>query len=700
MHLTVRKKSFIKLSFLLSLSLLCGTFLPKLKTLVSLHEIVDQSLPSAAAYRKLKKDFELRNGLMVSFRPNNGWSNDSWDSYLAWKDKWQGHKNYTHSQFAPDEILKPEVTPGEIIYRRLLKENPRNLIEISETPWSNLLTDSKAESLNVQIQLEDAPGTKFGSFWPEAVAQLLDDLKTSAENLNPLVVGTSAFTYYSIKGVSHNLMINGVFLILLVFFFRFHFGTWRSGLVLLGIFVWAGTIIHGGMSMMGFHLEILSSGLFTIVIIASLEDYFYVCHQMARGMSFKDTIKEQWWPSFYTSLTTFLGFLSLWFTDVEILRRFGLWAAIGSMIEWAGVFILLPYFMEVCRWNTLVVSGKKTVSFWEKLSDKLEAIRPSKIVAMLLLSTYVIAFWLIPKLEVSGSPLDLFPKDHKLVTDFTEFAKRHGWEGEASIIFPLEVSESEQKNILRELKLHPNVAKIETLFDVRDYLSSQDTQGYNKALQIDFESHPFYGKYRGKYLSYQHVLYFKQTDLTAMQESIKTVRALCLGKCEMVGEIVSYAEFMSLVPQTLVKDLVYSVGTVALLIFGLAVYFKYPHPILFTLGSLWGSSTLIILMYLFGLKLNLLSCIFVSMMAGLTGDNGIQFLYAEHRLGRGEGIDHFKGCSLLMAVVMGASSLFFLFSYFAPPREFAVILMLGIFVSVFGDIWLTKALTQSHGPKN
>lgn len=50
-----------------------------------------------------------------------------------------------------------------------------------------------------------------------------------------------------------------------------------------------------------------------------------------------------------TSLTTAAGFLSLLIVDVEMLRRFGGWAAVGVGLSWASVLIVVPLMMGYAR---------------------------------------------------------------------------------------------------------------------------------------------------------------------------------------------------------------------------------------------------------------------------------------------------------------------------------------------------------------
>ena len=67
-------------------------------------------------------------------------------------------------------------------------------------------------------------------------------------------------------------------------------------------------------------------------------------------------------------------------------------------------------------------------------------------------------------------------------------------------------------------------------------------------------------------------------------------------------------------------------------------------------------------------------------------------MLGEHESTFQNGIDRRASGSIQTNCVMAGVSLFYLLSYFSPPRSFGIILALGLLVSLFGDLWLLKAL--------
>ncbi|GAB4015400.1 MAG: hypothetical protein Fur0010_14370 [Bdellovibrio sp.] len=663
-----------------------------------MNDLVDQNMPSAKAFQNLKDDYHLLPSLMIMAKAKK-------DQLPDWTeiDQWliqirQAEENGINRIFTPWDVLKTHISEGHFIYKKQLPDFSltKGLFPISDTPWSNILTSSDATDAGIIIDFEAPPeNSKFGSFEPESVAKVIESLSNfNFKTLETYVAGPAAFTFYAIKGVSYNMKLNFAFLGVLFFLMRFLFGTFSSGFLLLFTFLWTGIVVHGLMAATGFAMEILSSGLFAMIVVSSLEDFLFICHEQKKGHSLETTFSRLFWPSLITSLTTVLGFGSLMLTDIDIISRFGLWASIGALLEWFSTFFLLPSLMKVFK-ITHLSKVKSSSSIFQNIDQKINRFSPKKIVSLSFLGTYFFAAYFLFQFNVSDNPLSLFPKNHKIVSDFNYLNLSRGWQTDGSLVFEVEVSEEKQLNIIEKIKKLPNIAKIESIFEVENYFIGPDPYQYAKAIKQNLEQHALSDRYRGKLLSYRHIIYFKDSEFLAMKKSINDINQLCHGDCQLIGEVVSYTEFMDKVPLGLIKSLGGSLLLVAFVLLIIAYIFKHQSPILFVLGSLWGSSVLIILMWLANLQINFLSCVFICMMVGLTGDNGVQFLFAEKREGHGKGINYHQACALEVGLIMALSCLFFLFSYFAPPREFGPLMCLGFLFSVFGDIWITKSLTQT-----
>jgi hypothetical protein len=115
-------------------------------------------------------------------------------------------------------------------------------------------------------------------------------------------------------------------------------------------------------------------------------------------------------------------------------------------------------------------------------------------------------------------------------------------------------------------------------------------------------------------------------------------------------------------------------------------------------AAFWGPAFMLAVLWWFQVPVTFLTCVFASVLLGLTGDNAIQYSCAGPRGRIVDGIGLRGGASIQVAVVMGLACLTFLGSDFVHSRRLGVLLALGFFASLIGDIWILKAVTPPGGP--
>ena len=157
----------------------------------------------------------------------------------------------------------------------------------------------------------------------------------------------------------------------------------------------------------------------------------------------------------------------------------------------------------------------------------------------------------------------------------------------------------------------------------------------------------------------------------------------------------SYADFASRVPETLLSSMVISILLVSSVIAALAWSIGKRREIApLLLASFWGPALMLACEGIFHLKVNFLSCIFASVLVGLTGDNAIQFLWSSRRGKLEEGMLKRGSASIVTSLLMASASFVFLGSYFDPPKTFGALLAGGLLASLFGDLWILKGLKR------
>lgn len=697
-------KAFLSNAVAITLLIVTSSFfiyhLKDLKILVSMTSLVDQSLPSSRNYRDLKEEFNLKSKLTYVLKKKNNkqWGSNQVNFLNSWIRQ-QRKISYIGGVTSPLTFYKPHFEePEYILYYRMIDINDqeldftKSLKSFNGSPWENIISSKRGDDFIVEVDMENAPeGNKFGDFNPKAFEEFLKKSTLElSEFFTTHITGTGVFTYYAFKGVQYNFLLNIAVIILLIVLFKVFFGTFKSGLLLVTSLVWVGLVVHGIMGYFQIPIEILSSGMFMMIAVSSIEDYFYILHENAKGLSPLESIRSLRVASFFTSLTTIIGFGSLYFSDLDIVARFGLMAAVGALLEWIAIFYFLPVFLKICDVRQLVSTKKPLLVLSKSWSRVIEKFTPNKTFGYLSFLIYPFSFFLLSTFQVSDSPLSLFPDDHIINKDFSVLKKSRGWETQAALVFSSDYSEKEQRIIIEKLREIKNIKHIETLFDTKEYLASNVPSKYSQAIYSDFDNSRLLTRYQSEDFSTRHFVYFKDTNFTVFKDSKEAIEKICSQKCQIIGEIVSYSEFMDKIPLGFIKSLGLSLFFVSVILLLLAFYFRFPNKFSFVLASLWGPSVLLVLMWIFQIKINFLSCVFITIMVGLTGDNAIQFLFAHGKKDVENGIQYHESCALQMGLLLSSLCLLFLFSYFAPPREFGALMALGFILSIYGDICLAK----------
>src|SRR5262249_40438563 len=152
----------------------------------------------------------------------------------------------------------------------------------------------------------------------------------------------------------------------------------KSGLIFFGTFILAIGPVLGGMGFFHTPMDILSNSLPLLLLIATIEDFLIISFiKASEGGNWKKTFRQFISPCFFTSLTTVVGFGSLAIADLNIIKRFGTWAAVGALLEWVSVFYLLPAFLQIFPRLRVWVDRKKAFNLsWV---SKLNGWRPPRV---------------------------------------------------------------------------------------------------------------------------------------------------------------------------------------------------------------------------------------------------------------------------------------------------------------------------------
>jgi len=101
-------------------------------------------------------------------------------------------------------------------------------------------------------------------------------------------------------------------------------------------------------------------------------------------------------------------------------------------------------------------------------------------------------------------------------------------------------------------------------------------------------------------------------------------------------------------------------------------------------------------------RVNFVTCVVVSILVGMTGDNTIQYILGSMDSDEDplmNGIKERSGGSVITTFIMMMCSTIFFFYYFEPPRVFGGLLIFGFLASLAGDLWLLQGLLPEKNLK-
>lgn len=163
-------------------------------------------------------------------------------------------------------------------------------------------------------------------------------------------------------------------LVLLLLFLILAFRSWWGILLPVTVVVASVIWILGIMAMLQKPLNLVLTVLPTIIFIVGMSDVIHIVskylEELRKGKpkfeALKITIKEVGMATLLTSVTTAVGFLTLYFSRVVPIKDFGVYVAMGVMITFVLSFLVLPSMFALIP--TPGRSKKKSeATFWTKV---------------------------------------------------------------------------------------------------------------------------------------------------------------------------------------------------------------------------------------------------------------------------------------------------------------------------------------------
>lgn len=680
--------------FLLILVIGSIVFLKDLKMVISLEDQIEKNFASTKNYLSYSKDFKFRGTLGILIEKENRQELVTADlckieSFLT---KIFDSSKLIKSNFSAFDLSYILEKESIISFKKYLN-NPCSetwgLSILKDTSFSWTFTNSSFSEFIVFFETQE----KAGELKFKEIEKLMYEASVSLTNYKAYWFGIDLQEFYTYKGMIYSSVLNILSSLLIILALRLITGSYLSGIVYTIFQLISIIILYGGMSLLGHKLDVLSVCLYLMISMACLSDYIFILFSNLQEDKPLKNFRKLALPCFFTSVTTFLGFISLTVSSLTSIKNFGLWAAIGSMLEWFLIFYVLPIiFKRVKKFNSILKPHRSFYLKYMSQIDNFFNFKCSIKLAVFFILFFPAAFFVSNKLNFTQSPTDTFPTGHLMSQSWSKLKESKGWLASVSLIFSSGITEIEKKSILDKIKnnkiIESTLTKEELLSDVNRSQILPNSNSLLSFLKTSFAGEMFYSRFNEERM----ILNLNSTDYLKILKLKESVDEACLEtKCYLTGENVAFADFTSNLINTLFDSLKMSLLLVISLILFLAVLLKRLNDAFYLIVScLWGPSCLLFIVSIFQIQINFVTCIIAATIVGLTGDNSIQYLFANKDLSKG--IKKREIASIFSSLLMALNCLMFLFSYFAPPRVLGGLLSIGIVLTLIGDLWFLKSL--------
>lgn len=681
-ELTLKKPTWV--FFIFALTIVFSFWgLSRLKKELKLYDLEDPNFHSTIVLQKTKHEFRAPQIVTFIFSPVKTISDICSINQIFGHTTSEGITSVQYmSDFRAPKYIQDKVWFPKLLELKCEEATPLESAEKFLTEYRTYLPNPSKNfhEYTVSVKFED---DKSISTYIKTINKL------APEKLNVYILGNAAAKSFINEAFQRDLMKQGLVILLILILFRVAFGSLKGGFIFCGTLVVTIIITHGLMGLFNVPLDLLNSNLFLITAIAAVEDFLFLSQY--RSQDWRDTFKTLIVPCFFTSFTTFIGFLSLCTSDLAIIQRFGLWGGIATMVEWSVLFVLMPalgiYFPSLVHWV------KQEGQTFSKITNYLSIFKIPKWGSRLLMIIFVLCPFAIQLWNSPENKNEAFQPEHQVRKSIEYLKKNNEFEGMVEIIFK-ETDKDQILPYLESLKSHPNISGI----DVMDTRIQKLTAGFpeytQSMLRRDMISFKVFDHYLSLFNKERAFVLIKSIDTKILSETIKDLEIGCKTvRCSVSGEDAVYAEYSQKVAPTLLESFLVSLILVGFILYGLCKYTKNPDFFPLFISSIFGPLMMIPIIAVLQIPLSITTSIFAAVIVGLTGDNAIQYIFASNKSTL-EGMELRGRGSALLIIFLVTSSLIFLFSELRPFQQLGILFAFGFFMSFVGDLWILRFLLE------
>lgn len=690
----VQKRAGLTVAFFALIIGICAWGLKYTKLELDIYDAYDPHFQSSSDLFEMKEYYGDQAQVLVAYSFKDVPKAGDACKLLNWSrdlNRLEDIKNVTSLW----SLRAPKMKEGKLWYPKTLNDpcalDPESGFNLSEVFKASFFRHLVSQSGSKDLVF-DVSFSKSGANLKE-IQTLMDHTdafaKKEFKDVKVRYLGNSTSRYYFRKILQRDSIYSMLVLLVILIFMRAVYGTWRSGGYLILTLIGSGIILYGFMALIGMPIDILTNNLFLMTAVSGTADFIFVTQFQMTG-NYQDSLKKLIRPSYFTSLTTIVGFLSLNTSDLALIQRFGNGAAIGGVAEWMMLFLLLPAALKLLGKEKVWVNPEKALSGkWAQKIEEFTLPGWCLKILMILMVLSVPAFFF---LNDQDSPVENLPKDHVMRVGYEDFQKKFGWQGQVYLYFPTTPSMAEQESILNKIRASSMVSRVEDPEEMAREWTKDFPPLKQELIRRELSMTPLWEKYYSTENALRVPLYLKEQDLHSLRKFRDEILPICQDKCRIAGQRVVYLEYGEKISRTMIESFAVSIVlVVGILMYLLWTVNKLQHFWAVVLSSLMGPLVILTIISIFQIPVTLVTSIFLAVMVGLAGDNAIQYMLTDdENLERG--IESRARASIMVALVMILASAMFLLQTLKPMKILGTLFVLGFFINLVGDLFGLKGL--------
>lgn len=493
-------------------------------------------------------------------------------------------------------------------------------------------------------------------------------------------------------------------LAILIFFLAFYLYVFRKfsaivyTAIIIGVSIFTSVFFF---SFFDYEITIISVLVIPIVLVLSLSDalhlltgYIHIGYIVDKRERLYAAVKKYIIPSFFSSATTAAAFFSFYlFNDSEYIKEFGLITAVSLMAEFFLSFMISPFLLSFV--NIKEIREYKITNF-ANFFDK-----QKKYFSIGFLVLLVASFFIAPKLIFKTNSDLFFPTGSDIEKTHNEFTKQFYSQINLEIIISNRALKSEipinHPNLLREyvkklsdrLRLEKKVVSLTSATD-EFYIKSAFIDKVNIFDELG-DQNPYFNESNNLYRlevrfkSAEMAMDFIENEFQTIL--IKTPPSI---KTEYSSTVLLMNEINKSVSSSLVNSILTSGLAILFLIFIMTRSLSL--SLLSLIPNLVPLSIVVLLYYICGLNINILTAITAVVCLGLLDDDTIHILY--RRLWLKEELNELSVSILSSAFILIVGFGLFCISSFVPTRVFGLVSSLVFLLGVISEITLMQWLIE------